>query len=242
MKIINIFLMFSMLAIAFVFTGCNRNSNTVWEDSKSAGRHMKRGIRTLGGKHGDSRQVRSRDDFMYAEETACPVDMQASTEYVPLMDAQQPDELAMAEYVSQPPRETPGEPGSSIPGLDSFIDPATDPRLSNVFKNVHFEYNSYLIKGTENLEIIRNVADYLKKHADTYVFVEGHTDERGPEAYNLALGSHRSNSVRNLLISEGVSPDNVFTISYGKERPLVLEHLDAAWSQNRRAEFKVYNR
>lgn len=82
----------------------------------------------------------------------------------------------------------------------------------------------------------------MRSHPNTYVFVEGHCDERGPEAYNLSLGAKRGNAVRNLLINEGVDPDHIFTISYGKERPLVFEHHEEAWAQNRRAEFKVYNR
>lgn len=72
--------------------------------------------------------------------------------------------------------------------------------------------------------------------------MEGHCDERGPEAYNLALGSRRAHAVRNMLLQQGVHPDQVFTISYGKERPLVMEHHDEGWAQNRRAEFKIYIR
>jgi peptidoglycan-associated lipoprotein len=98
------------------------------------------------------------------------------------------------------------------------------------------------VKGDDNLQTLQNVADYMRSQPNLYVFVEGHCDERGPEAFNLALGSRRSNAVRNLLINAGVSPDNVFTISYGKERPLVLEHHEEAWGKNRRAEFKVYKR
>jgi peptidoglycan-associated lipoprotein len=114
--------------------------------------------------------------------------------------------------------------------------------LGKVFRNVHFDYNSNLIKGQENFEILKDVGTYMRQNRNTYVFVEGHCDERGPEAYNLALGSQRSNNVRNFLIQEGVSPDNIFTISYGKERPLMHEHCEDAWAQNRRAEFKVYQR
>jgi peptidoglycan-associated lipoprotein len=58
----------------------------------------------------------------------------------------------------------------------------------------------------------------------------------------LALGSRRANSIRNALIKEGVNPDNVFTISYGKERPIAFENNEEGWSLNRRAEFKLYIR
>ena len=48
--------------------------------------------------------------------------------------------------------------------------------------------------------------------------------------------------IRNQLITDGINPDHIFTISYGKERPLIMEHHEEAWAQNRRAEFKVYQR
>ena len=74
------------------------------------------------------------------------------------------------------------------------------------------------------------------------MYVEGHTDERGPEAYNLSLGTRRANSVRTLLIQKGVDLNQVHTISYGKERPDDNSHTPDAWSKNRRAEFKIYQK
>lgn len=231
-------------SMASTMTSCCRNSSEVWDDSKSAGRHMSRGLRTMGGKHGDSRAVQCRDDFMPMQDGCCyNVNSCGQVEdFVPLSDQPYEDEIAMADYVSRQPRETPGDPGSSVPGIDQFQDPSTNPAWAGVFRNIGFEYNSNLVKGQENLDTIRNVANYMKSHRNVYVFVEGHCDERGPEAYNLALGARRSNAVRNLLVDEGVNPDNVFTISYGKERPLFLDQNDEAHGQNRRAEFKIFER
>lgn len=242
MKKSRIFLLLNLLLALISVTGCRRNSNDVWEDTKTAGRHVKRGMGTLGGKHGNSRQINSRDDFYIDQDgnyvAAAPV---VQEEFVPLQDNPH-NEVAMGEFVSRPPRQTPGDPGSSLPGIDSFCDPVTVSHLAPIFKNLSFEYNSYLVKGQTNLEIIRDVANYMKRHPHTYVFAEGHCDKRGPEAYNLSLGANRSNAVRNLLIAEGVNSDNVFTISYGKERPLILGDSESIWSQNRRVEFKVYER
>ncbi len=241
MKFATFFLTASLFVVSFVaLSSCNRNRNEVWDDTKSAGRHVNRGFRTLGGKHGDSRAVANRDAFyspLADDYAAAP-----ESDFIPMQDQSNPNELAMLESVAPPPRETPGDPGSSIPGIQAFRDPSTIPGLANIFQNIYFEYNSNLVKGQRNLDIARNVAEYLKQHPNMYIFAEGHADERGPEAYNLALGARRSNGIRNMLISEGVNPDNIFTISYGKERPLVLEHHEEAWSQNRRVEFKVYQR
>lgn len=196
-------------------------------------------MRSLGGKHGDSRAVQNRDDFYPNGQR-----MAAGTgsDYIPLPDFSDQGDVAMGDFVAPQPRETPGDPGSSIPGIEAFSDPSLNPKLAGIFRPVHFEYNSNLIKGDENNAILTKVANYLKSNPNTYIFVEGHTDERGPEAFNLSLGLRRSDSVRNQLISDGVSPDNIFSVSYGKERPLVLEHHEEAWAANRRAEFKIYQK
>lgn len=238
MKTMSYTLIVCLLFLGVCFSSCRRNTNAVWEDTKSAGRHVNRGFKSLGGKHGDSRLVQSRGEFFCADDG----DPCMSGDFVPLSDDPNAQELSMSEMVTRPPRETPGDPGSSIPGISAFQDPTTNPRLAGVFRNVIFSYNSTLVKGDENLTTVRNVADYMRQHPNTYVFVEGHCDERGTEAYNLALGSNRANAVRNVLISEGVNPDNIFTISYGRERPLVRGNDEDSWQQNRRAEFKVYER
>ncbi len=235
MKIPKFSLLFQVAAAALALFGCCRSSYEVWEDTKTCGRHVGRGFRSLGGKHGDSRAVCCPEDF-YGN------DVYVGDDFIPLMDDNRQGQPGFSERIVPPPRESPGDPGSSVPGISSFSDPATNPAMARIFQNIYFEYNSNLIKGQDNLDIVKHVADYMLKQPGTYIFVEGHADERGPEAYNFALGSRRANSVRELLVQNGVHPDHIFTISYGKERPLVLEHHEEAWSKNRRAEFKVYQR
>lgn len=77
-------------------------------------------------------------------------------------------------------------------------------------------------------------ADWMKKHANVSLTVEGHADERGTREYNLALGARRANAVRDYLTALGVQRGRVRTVSYGKERPAVLGSNQAAWAQNRR--------
>lgn len=234
-----------MNVLLMALTGCCRNSEDVWDDTKTASRHMGRGFRSLAGKHGDSRQVRCREDFMECreceEDDFCP-GTYSRMEFEAFPDQDYGEEIAMAEprYHPSKPRVEPGM-HSHIPGIEDFGDPNYDVELRSVFQTVYFPYNSSLIKGGENMGRIRAIAAYMKKNPEVYIFVEGHCDERGAEAYNLALGARRSNSVRNLLIKEGVSPENIFTVSYGKERPADFGHNEQAWSKNRRAEFKIYN-
>ena len=69
------------------------------------------------------------------------------------------------------------------------------------------------------------------------VRIEGHCDERGTEAYNMALGEHRAAAVRDYLTTLGVDASRLTTISYGKERPFATGHDEAAWAENRRDHF-----
>jgi peptidoglycan-associated lipoprotein len=219
---------FTLMVFGLAFTGCCRKQDEVWDDAKTCGRHMKRGVKCLGGKHGDSRQVRSREDFMCvnAEDYG----------FIPLPDEEIGDEIAMANI--RPAK----DPDPSLPGIDGFSDPSLNPKTQGVFSHIHFDLNSNLVKGKENTTTLRKVAEYLKKYPNTWIYVEGHCDERGAEAYNLALGARRANTIRTQLVQEGVDPDKIYTVSYGKERPIASGHNEDAWSVNRRAEFKVFQR
>jgi peptidoglycan-associated lipoprotein len=184
--------------------------------------------------------VYSKDDFIAWEENPMYVYTSQEPEFISLPDEFQNNQLAMANTAIMQPRETPGDPGSSVPGINAFRDPSTMPEVRGVFRNINFEYNSNIVKGEANYSTLRSAAAYLRSHPNMYVFVEGHCDERGPEAYNLALGTRRSNAVRTALIEQGVNPEHVFTISYGAERPLIPESHEEAYAQNRRVEFKIY--
>lgn len=233
--------------IALFFVGCCRSADDVWDDTKTAGRHMNRGFSVLGGKHGDSRQVSCREDFLQYQNDSCDeycIEDCHATEFEPLADQDYSNEIALVdrkEATSQPQQEF-SQSSAPIPGIEAFQDPKNNPALAEIFQNVHFPYNSSLIKGRDNMNTIRAVASYAKSNPGTYLFVEGHCDERGAEAYNLALGTRRCNAVRNLLIKEGVSSERIFNVSYGKERSLDLGHTEEAWAKNRRAEFKIYQR
>ena len=67
------------------------------------------------------------------------------------------------------------------------------------------------------------------------VRIEGNADERGTREYNLALGARRANSVRDYLVSHGVTADRISTISFGKEQPLDAGSGEESWQKNRNA-------
>jgi len=78
-------------------------------------------------------------------------------------------------------------------------------------------------------------ARVLKERPNIRFTIEGHCDERGSEAYNLALGSKRADAARAFLVSQGIDPARIDTISYGEERPFATGHDEESWKQNRRA-------
>jgi peptidoglycan-associated lipoprotein len=93
----------------------------------------------------------------------------------------------------------------------------------------------------EALATLSDNARRLEQYPDTFIRIEGHCDERGTVEYNLALGERRARSVRDYLVNYGINPGRITVISYGKERPIDPGHNEAAWAQNRRAEFAILN-
>ncbi len=106
--------------------------------------------------------------------------------------------------------------------------------MANAEDRVFFAFDSSAL--SENAEeILDTQVEWLKKHENVNIIVQGYCDERGTREYNLALGERRANAVRDYLVAKGVAADRISTISYGKERPAVLGNTEAAWAQNRRA-------
>jgi len=106
--------------------------------------------------------------------------------------------------------------------------------MANAEDRVFFAYDSSAISANA-AEVLDTQVNWLKKHDEVKVVVQGYCDERGTREYNLALGERRANAVKQYLISKGVAANRISTISYGKERPAVLGNNEAAWAQNRRA-------
>ena len=132
--------------------------------------------------------------------------------------------------------EVPIEPMLSVPPVRAPKDIEFD--FAENMRKVFFEFDKSSLTE-ESKAILQQNAAWLREHPDIKVQVAGHCDERGTIEYNLALGERRAMSVRNYLASLGADPDQLYTISYGEERPAVLGHSEDAWSQNRRVEFKI---
>lgn len=113
------------------------------------------------------------------------------------------------------------------------------PSAGGPFKDVLFDYDSSII-GAEYRENLKSDAKLLISDPSLHAEVEGHCDKRGTNEYNIALGEERAKSVANYLVSLGVPPSSLSTISYGEEIPLDPGDSEAAFSRNRRVHFAVY--
>ena len=97
---------------------------------------------------------------------------------------------------------------------------------------VYFSYDQYDLSA-EARDVLRRQADWMKTYSNSSAVIEGHADERGTREYNLALGARRADSVQAFLISQGISPNRLRTISYGKERPIDGRASETGWARNR---------
>ena len=107
-------------------------------------------------------------------------------------------------------------------------------KLISVGDRVYFGYDSAELSN-EAKQMLDKQSRFLRANADLSFTIEGHCDERGTREYNLALGEQRATAVRDYLVIEGIDPDRLRVISYGKEKPAVIGANDMAWSKNRRA-------
>lgn len=116
---------------------------------------------------------------------------------------------------------------------------AGDPRSPAYFQQaigdrVLFEVDQSVLTDSARVTL-QQQAEWLMTNVEFTALIEGHADEQGTREYNLALGARRANSVQEFLVSRGVSPTRVKTITYGKERPIEVCSQESCYSLNRRA-------
>lgn len=149
------------------------------------------------------------------------------------------------------PTPAPAPPVETVPGKTPAGEPvgdATGTKLPDsarqeeaarrsALAKVYFDYDSADLSQAARNGLNKNY-DLLKKSGDR-LEIEGHCDERGSDEYNLALGERRAKAVKSYLVTLGIQPDRLTTISYGKEKPADPAHTEEAWAKNRRAEFMI---
>ena len=103
---------------------------------------------------------------------------------------------------------------------------------------IYFDFDKSDIRADQKDRIKKN-GELLIGSAQARVRVEGNTDERGTNEYNMALGERRAVTAVKYLVNMGVAEGRIDTLSFGEEKPLNLGHDEMAWSQNRRDDFVI---
>ena len=109
-------------------------------------------------------------------------------------------------------------------------------RSSANLSPIYFDFDQAGVSPSMTDTLIKN-ADYLNSIPNTNVIIEGNSDERGTNEYNLALGERRAINTQQYLINLGVDPARMRTVSFGEEKPLFLGQDEDAYSHNRRVDF-----
>ncbi len=140
--------------------------------------------------------------------------------------------LLVAACSSNPPPATGGGISQGATGGASFAPGSQQDLAATAGDRVFFAYDQATI-SSEGQQILQRQAEWLKRFPQVAVTIEGHCDERGTREYNLALGERRATAVKNVLTALGIPSARVKTISYGKERPIVVGSDEAGYAQNR---------
>lgn len=118
---------------------------------------------------------------------------------------------------------------------------ATQAELTNVLAaRVYFDYDRDALRD-DAMATLDQKAAVLQANTGVTVTITGHTDERGTDEYNLALGQRRAAQVKRYLVSRGIDGSRLATQSMGESQPAAQGSDEAAYQQNRRAEFDSRN-
>lgn len=132
------------------------------------------------------------------------------------------------------------ETSTTDSGSTMTADQAALQELQRAGMIIYFDYDRAEIKS-EYVSVVAAHAKYLNAGNGRKVRLEGHADERGSREYNIGLGERRAQAVRRALLLQGVTEDQITTVSYGEERPAVSGSDEGAYAKNRRVEL-VYTR
>ena len=128
------------------------------------------------------------------------------------------------------------------PAPEPIPEPAPEPKKDDVWVfdsgRLNFDFDKSVVKP-QYFELLRNVKDYVEQN-DFRLTIIGHTDSKGTDAYNMALGMRRAIAVRDKLIEFGLDPARILGVeSRGESEPIAPNDTDQGRFENRRIEFKA---
>ncbi len=150
--------------------------------------------------------------------------------------ADKPKPVAMTPPVATPEPSVPAPPPpphvDTRPLPPGIVPGSQQDFVVNVGDRVYFDTDHSDVRADAQ-GILAAQAAWLVRYPAVKIRIEGNADERGTREYNFALGARRAQSVSDFLVSKGVLPSRISTISYGKENPIDPGDDEAAWAKNR---------
>jgi len=153
-------------------------------------------------------------------------------------DRMRADSIARAEREAREREEAERERQRRIADSLAALGKSTEAVRTLLATMVHFDYDKAIIRGGDAAVLDQKVA-ILQANAALRIRISGHCDERGSDEYNLALGNRRATAAKQYVVSHGIDPSRIETVSYGEERPIAQGHDEESWAQNRRDEFEI---
>lgn len=107
-----------------------------------------------------------------------------------------------------------------------------------VLNNVFFDFDKAVLKP-ESFPELNRIAGLMKEKSAMEIEITGHTDNSGPESYNMSLSERRARSVVRYLTEQGVDVRRINTLFFGESKPLESNSTSEGRRKNRRVEFKI---
>ena len=153
-----------------------------------------------------------------------------------LLDApcQVPPEPAPAPAPAPAPIAEPAPAPVPAPVAEPAPAPAPAPKKL-VLEGVNFDHDKVTLRK-DAYPILDQAAEGLKEWGDVKVEVDGYTDSRGKDKYNLKLSQRRAEAVRNYLVSKGIAADRLTAKGFGETKPVANNKTAEGRFKNRRVE------
>lgn len=148
---------------------------------------------------------------------------------------------------STPPPSRPAETATTTPTPANTNntntgrpDAQTQARIETLLSRIedaYFDYDKHTLRPDAMKALdadATELRDIISQYPNYKLTIEGHCDERGSEAYNLALGDARAKAAKDYLSKVGITENQLSIVSYGKDKPACDEHDEACWQKNRR--------
>lgn len=103
---------------------------------------------------------------------------------------------------------------------------------------IYFDYDRSDITDDSRAKLDAKVP-VLTQNTAVRIRIAGHTDSRGSDEYNLALGQRRAAAAKRYLTDRGIDGSRIEIVSFGEERPTCTDESEGCWSRNRRDEFEI---